>query len=460
MKRIPLKIFVVEDDELYRSLLVHFLSLNPDYTVKSYADAASFFKDLPQLPEIITLDYNLPDATGDTILDKVLKVSPQSKVIFISAKEDIKIAINLFKKGVYDYIIKDEDMQQRLWISVQNLYENVLLKKEVATLKNEVEKKLNLQHAIIGQSEGLKKVLELMYKAAQVNITVSITGETGTGKDLVAKSLHHASQQKEFPFVAINVAAIPHDLLESELFGHEKGAFTGAVSRRVGKMEEAQNGTLFLDEIGDMDLNMQAKLLRAVQEKEITRVGGNEVIKINVRIIVATHRNLLHEVKKGKFREDLYYRLLGLNIYLPPLRERSSDIILLANYFIEAFCKENNISKKHLGVEAKKKLLEYHFPGNIRELKSMIELACVLAENEEIEPGIIQLQDSVHSFFAGTGNTTLKEYNQKLVEHYLQIYDNDIMTVAKKLGIGKTTVYRMIQQNRVHISSNQKGDDT
>ncbi len=460
MKRIPIKIFVVEDDELYRSLLVHILSLNPDYTVKAYADAASFFKDLPQQPEIITLDYNLPDATGDIVLDKVLKESPQSKVIFISAKEDIKIAINLFKKGVYDYIIKDEDMQQRLWISVQNLQENLLLKKEVAILKNEVEKKLNLQHAIIGQSEGLKKVLELMHKAAQVNITVSITGETGTGKDLVAKSLHHASQQKDFPFVAINVAAIPHDLLESELFGHEKGAFTGAASRRVGKMEEAQNGTLFLDEIGDMDLNMQAKLLRAVQEKEITRVGGNEVIKINVRIIVATHRNLLHEVKKGKFREDLYYRLLGLNIYLPPLRERSSDIILLANYFMEAFCKENNISKKHLGVEAKKKLLEYHFPGNIRELKSMIELACVLAENDEIEPAIIQLQDSTHSIFTGTGNTTLKEYNEKLVEQYLQIYDNDIMTVAKKLGIGKTTVYRMIQQKRIHLSSKRNGDET
>ncbi len=450
----------MEDDELYRSLLVHFLSLNPDYKVNSYPDAASFYKDLPQQPEIITLDYNLPDATGETVLDKVLQVSPQSKVIFISAREEIKIAINLFKKGSHDYIIKDEDMQQRLWVSVQNLYENILLKKEVATLKYEVEKKFNLQHAIIGQSEGLKKVLELMHKAAQVNITVSITGETGTGKDLVAKSLHHASQQKDFPFVAINVAAIPHDLLESELFGHEKGAFTGAVSRRLGKMEEAQNGTLFLDEIGDMDLNMQAKLLRAVQEKEITRVGGNEVIKINVRIIVATHRNLLHEVKKGRFREDLYYRLLGLNIYLPPLRERSSDIILLANFFIESFCKENSISKKHLGVEAKKKLLQYHFPGNIRELKSMIELACVLAENEEIEPCIIQIQDSVHAVFTGTGNTTLKEYNEKLVEHYLQIYDNDIMTVSKKLDIGKSTVYRMIRQNRVHIPSKQKGDET
>lgn len=459
MKRIPVKIFVVEDDEIYRSLLVHYLSLNPDFKVSAFANAASFFKELSQQPEIITLDYNLPDATGETVLDKVLQESPQTKVIFISAKEDIKIAINLFKKGVHDYIIKDDDMQRRLWVSMQNLYENVVLKKEVATLKHEVQKKFNLQHAIIGQSEGLQKALELMQKAAQVNISVSITGETGTGKDLIAKSLHHVSQQKDFPFIAINVAAIPYDLLESELFGHEKGAFTGAGSRRLGKFEEAQNGTLFLDEIGDMNLNMQAKLLRAVQEKEITRVGGNEVIKINVRIIVATHRNLLHEVKKGKFREDLYYRLLGLTIHMPPLRERSSDIILLANYFIESFCKENSITKKHLGVEAKKKLLQYHFPGNIRELKSMIELACVLAEKEEIEPGIIQIQDSSHAFFADTGNTTLKDYNEQLIEHYLQVYDYDIVTVAGKLGISKSTIYRMIRQKRVHVPSKPQGDE-
>ncbi|MBS1730393.1 MAG: sigma-54-dependent Fis family transcriptional regulator [Bacteroidetes bacterium] len=453
MKKIPIKIFVVEDDPIYRSLLVHFLSLNPDYQVKSYENAASFYKDLTEQPEIITLDYNLPDATGELVLDKILQVSPQSKVIFISVKEDIKTAINLFKKGVHDYIIKDEDVQQRLWVSIQNLKENILLKKEVASLKNEVEKKLNLQHTLIGQSEGLKKVLDLMQKAAQVNITTSITGETGTGKDLVAKSLHNLSAQKDHPFIAINVAAIPHDLLESELFGHEKGAFTGAASRRLGKMEEAQNGTLFLDEIGDMNLNMQAKLLRALQEKELTRVGGNEVIKINVRIIVATHRNLLMEVKKGKFREDLYYRLLGLNIYLPPLRERSSDIILLANFFIETFCKENGIHKKHLGVEAKKKLLKYHFPGNIRELKSIIELACVLTEKDEIEPAFIQLQEDAHSVYTGLGHYTLKEYNEKLVEHYLQVYDHDVMTVAHKLGIGKTTVYRIIQRKRKEILS-------
>lgn len=450
MKRVIVKIFVVEDDDIYRSLLVHFLSLNPDYAVQAYANASSFFKDLPQMPDIITLDYTLPDASGEMVFDKIRQQCPSAKVIFISAKEDIKTTINLFKKGVYDYIIKDDDMQQRLWKSVENLYENILLKKEVTALKSEVEKKYNLHQNIIGQSDGIHKVFELMQKAAQTNITVSITGETGTGKDLVAKSLHKISPQKDQPFVAINVAAIPHDLLESELFGHEKGAFTGALSRRLGKFEEAQKGTLFLDEIGDMDLNMQAKLLRALQEKEITRVGGNEVIKINVRIIVATHRNLLQEVKKGKFREDLYYRLLGLNIYLSPLRERSSDIILLANYFIEHFCKENNLHKKLLGMDAKKKLLQYHFPGNIRELKSMVELACVLADSEEINADLIQVQDAANTVVPwDTAHTTLKEYNLKLVQHYLQVYDNNVIEVARKLGIGKSTIYRMIREQDV-----------
>ncbi len=453
MKKGIVKIFVVEDDDLYRALLVHHLSLNPDYAVQAYADATSFFKDLSQKPDIITLDYTLPDASGEMVFDKVNELCPSAKVIFISAKEDIKTAVNLFKKGVYDYIIKDDDMPQRLWKSVENLYENILLKKEVTALKNEVEKKYNLHQNIIGQSDGVQKVFELMQKAAQTNITVSITGETGTGKDLVAKSLHKISPQKDNPFVAINVAAIPHDLLESELFGHEKGAFTGASSRRTGKFEEAKNGTLFLDEIGDMDLTMQAKLLRAVQEKEITRVGGNEIIKINVRIIVATHRNLLQEVKKGKFREDLYYRLLGLNIYLPPLRERSSDIILLANYFIENFSRENNLPKKHLGVEAKKKLLQYPFPGNIRELKSMVELSCVLADSEEIGAEMIQVQDAANTIAPwDTAHTTLKEYNLKLVQHYLQVYDNNIPEVARKLGIGKSTIYRMIRDHDLTLT--------
>jgi len=326
------------------------------------------------------------------------------------------------------------------------------LKKEVESLKREVEKKYDFQH-IVGNSNAIKKIFSLMAKAASTNITTSITGETGTGKELVAKSIHFNSERKKYAFVPVNVAAIPRDLLESELFGHEKGAFTGAANRRIGKFEEAHNGTLFLDEIGEMDLNMQAKLLRALQEKEITRIGSNEIVKVNVRIIVATHRNLQEEIKKGNFREDLYYRLLGLPIALPPLRERENDILLIAKYFIDLFCKENKLGKKHLSLGAKHKLMSYSFPGNIRELKSLVELACVMAEGEEINEEHLQIYlTPVKSLTYGNGNYTLREYMRKLIQQYLDEYDYDVLKVAGKLDVGKSTIYRMINSQQLKIA--------
>src|SRR5215831_12157712 len=381
MKPEPVSIFIIEDDAVYCSVLAHFLSLNPDFKVRKFLSAKDFLKSIYEKPDIITLDYSLPDATGDRLLTQIREMSPESEVIIISGQEDIKIAVDLFKKGAHDYIVKDHDTHERLWMAISNIRENIGLKKELAVLQQEVQKKYTFHKAIIGTSEPMKQVFKLTEKAARANITVSISGETGTGKDLVAKAIHFNSDRKKFPFVAVNVAAIPKDLLESELFGHEKGSFTGAIARRIGKFEEANKGTLFLDEISEMDLNMQAKVLRVLQEQELTRVGSNELIKINVRIIVATNRNLLEQVKKGKFREDLYYRLLGLPIHMPPLRERGNDIILIAKHFIDEFCTENNLHKKNLDVEAKKKLMFYSFPGNIRELKSVVELACVMSDS-------------------------------------------------------------------------------
>ncbi|HEY2727114.1 MAG TPA: sigma-54 dependent transcriptional regulator, partial [Parafilimonas sp.] len=292
----------------------------------------------------------------------------------------------------------------------------------------------------------------LMAKAATTNITVSIAGETGTGKELVAKAIHFNSERKKKAFVPVNVAAIPKDLLESELFGHEKGSFTGAANRRIGKFEEAHNGTLFLDEIGEMDMNLQAKLLRALQEKEITRIGSNEIVKINARIIVATHRNLQEEIAQENFREDLYYRLLGLPIALPPLRDRENDILLIAKFFIDQFCKENNLGKKHLSLSAKQKLMMYTFPGNIRELKSITELACVMAEEEEITEEDLQINFTpIKSNHTRNGNYTLKEYTLKLIQQYLDEYDYDVLRVAGKLDVGKSTIYRMINSQQLKI---------
>ncbi|MGN6212323.1 sigma-54-dependent transcriptional regulator [Parafilimonas sp.] len=445
MLREAVRIFVVDDDEIYAAKLAYYLSLNPEFEVKKFYSAKSLNASLHEKPDIITLDYFMPDIKGDSLLTQIKDVSPETEVIIISGQEDIQVAIDLFKKGVHDYIVKDAGTEQRLWMAIQNLKQNFALKKEVENLKQQVERKYNFQNAIIGNSSAIKKVFGLMEKAAATNITVSITGETGTGKELVAKAIHFNSERKKYPFVPVNVAAIPKDLLESELFGHEKGSFTGAANRRIGKFEEAHNGTLFLDEIGEMDINLQAKLLRALQEKEITRIGSNEIVKTNVRIIVATHRNLKEEITRGNFREDLYYRLLGLPIVLPPLRERDNDILLIAKYFIDQFCKENGLGKKHLSLDAKQKLLTYTFPGNIREIKSIIELACVMADGEQIEENDLQIHFTpLKVNHTKNGNYTLKEYTIKLIQQYLDEYDYDVLKVAGKLDVGKSTIYRMI----------------
>src|SRR6478736_65409 len=371
------KVFIVEDDMWYGSMLEHYLSLNPEYEVKRFESPGDFFAHLHEVPDVVTLDYSLPDSDGTEVLRKIKEFNPDIRVIVISGQEDVATAINLLKNGAFDYIVKDDDTKDRLWNSILHLREISTLKQEVESLKKQVGRKYDFSQIIVGNSEPMEKVFALIEKASKTNITVSITGETGSGKELVAKAIHYNSDRSTLPFVTVNVAAIPKELLESELFGHEKGSFTGAVTRRIGKFEEADKGTLFLDEIGELDINLQAKLLRALQEREIVRVGGNQVIPVNVRIIVATNKNLLQEVQEKRFREDLYYRLLGLPIEIAPLRERETDVLILAKYFIDGFCRDNKIQKKVLSEDAQQKLLQYNFPGNVRELKSIIELAIV-----------------------------------------------------------------------------------
>ncbi|MGI8952741.1 MAG: sigma-54-dependent transcriptional regulator [Chitinophagaceae bacterium] len=451
MKSISILVFIVEDDLLYSSMLAHYLSLNPDYQVKKFLTAADFLNALHEKPDIITLDYSLPDATGEELIAQIKELSPDTKIIIVSGQDEIKVAIELFKKGVHDYIVKDNETQDRLWISMQNLHENIELRKELESLQQEVSKKYNFQTAIVGNSTVIKQIFALIEKASRTNITVSISGETGTGKELVAKAIHYNSDRKNKSFVPVNVAAIPPDLLESELFGHEKGAFTGAINQRIGKFEEANKGTIFLDEIAEMDFNLQAKLLRVLQEKEVTPIGSNRIIKIDSRIIVATNKNLAAEVKKGRFREDLYYRILGLPITLPPLRERENDILLIARYFIEAFCKENKLPKKNISLQAKKQLLQYNYPGNIRELKSIIELACVFADEDEIQPEHIQISNKENNLDLLNEQLSLHDFNIQFIQHHLNRNNYDILKVASQLNIGKSTIYRMIQRNELKL---------
>ncbi len=444
----PFRIYVVEDNEWYNKLLVHTLSLNPDYEVRSFFNAGDFLKCLYESPEVVTLDYKLPDISGLEVLKRIRAENNDIQVILISEQEDTDMVVTLLKMGAYDYITKSNDIKERLLNTIQNVRNGIGLKNEISSLRREVQKKYSFRQSILGESQPMKNVYDLIDKAIGANITVIITGETGTGKELVAKAIHYSSARKDKPFVAVNVPAIPSELIESELFGHEKGAFTGATFRRIGRFEEADGGTLFLDEIGEMEMNLQTKLLRVLQEKEIVRIGNNKPVKTDCRIIAATNKNIREEVKRGNFREDLYYRLLGLPIELPPLRDRANDILLLAGNFILSFCNENNISLKKLSPQAQKKLLNYSFPGNVRELKSLIELAVTLSVGEEIGASDFVLEEQDDLSVLPGNNLTLREYEMKIIKATMKKFNNDIGLTAKTLDIGVSTIYRMLKEEK------------
>ncbi|MEO5571361.1 MAG: sigma-54 dependent transcriptional regulator [Bacteroidia bacterium] len=445
MKENNFKIFVVEDDEWYREFISYTMELNPEHEVKTFSKGSDALHAMKERPDVVTLDFRLPDTDGATLLKKIKEYNPETEVIIISEQDKIATAVDLLKAGAYDYLVKSKEIRDLLLNTVDHIKHNRKLQNRISDLEKEVKKKYSFQKNIIGNSEGFQHIFSLIEKATQTNINVMITGDTGTGKEEVAKAIHYNSVFKDGPYVAINVAAIPHELAESELFGHEKGAFTGSIGARIGKFEEANNGTIFLDEIGDLNLALQAKLLRVIQEREVVRVGGSKSIKINCRFVVATHKNLQDEVKLKRFREDLYYRLYGLQIKLPPLRERGNDILMLAKHFIENFCRENKMEAKKLSPEAQQKLLAYHFPGNVRELKSLVELATVMAsEKEIIAQDILLGEENLISDLLST-ELTLEEYNKKIIFHFLQKNDNNVVLVAKKLDIGKSTIYRMLK---------------
>lgn len=443
------KILVVEDDLWYNEFLKNYLEMNPDYEVSSCSSAKEMKSKLSNQFSVICLDYNLPDQNGGELLKFIETNYPNLPVIIISGQEDIETAVELLKfESVWDYIVKGDKTNELLWMSIIKLRDRKKLESKVFELEDKLIDKFSFEKAIKGNSDELKQVFSIMQKASSSIINVSITGETGTGKELVASAIHYNSNRKKKPFVAVNMSAIPQDLAESELFGHEKGAFTGAVGARKGKFEEANNGTIFLDEIADIPANLQAKLLRVLQEREVTRVGGNKVVKLDVRIIVATHKNLAEEVKSGRFREDLYYRIVGLPINLPALRNRKDDILILAKHFIDGFSKANKMGKVSLNEDAKKKLLTHHYPGNIRELKSTIELAAVMCEEGEIQPQDITFNSPISVGSMLDEEKTLKDYTNQIIAMYMEKYNKDVGLVAKKLDIGKSTLYKLIQKEK------------
>lgn len=445
------KIFIVEDDPWYGEILEYHLSLNPDYLITRFTTGKECLANMYKQPDLVTVDFSLPDYTGDVLFQKIKEVNNQVPVIIISGQEEITVAVKLLKLGVADYIVKDDNTKDILWNSVIKVRETGKLKKEVETLREELGQKFSFDKSIKGQSPALNKIFALMEKATKTNINVSISGETGTGKEVVAKAIHYNSERKRKPFVAVNMAAIPKELIESELFGHEKGAFTGAVARKAGKFEEANGGTIFLDEIAELDLSLQSKILRVLQEREIIRVGGNEKVKLEVRLIIATHKNLADEVNKGNFREDLYYRIIGLPIELPPLRERGNDILILARHFADEFAKDNKLGTISIAGDAKARLMRYNYPGNVRELKAMIDLAVVMSNGLEITADDISYTSARSDDSFINEEKTLRQYTCDIIKHFLKKYDDDVIAVADKLDIGKSTIYKMIQQKEILV---------
>ena len=439
------KIFIVEDDPWYSDFLKYHISMNPDFTVEKFESGKELLSNLHKKPDLVTVDFSLPDMNGKELLNKIKKYNSDIGVIMISGQEDITTAVELLKEGAADYIVKNEDTPNRLRNSIRMVQENRNLRRENEQLKVLVGKKYDFSNIMLGNSPGMLATFNLMEKAAASNITVSVTGETGTGKELVAKSIHYHSERKNYPFMAVNIGAIPRELVESVLFGYEKGAYTGATDRKAGVFENANKGTIFLDEIAEMDLNIQTKFLRVLQEREVTRLGSNQVIKIDVRIITATHKNLAEEVQNGNFRADLYYRLMGLPIHLVPLRERGNDIMKLARSFADAFCKENQRKKVSFSEEAVTKLMKYTFPGNVRELKAVVELAIILSDGDVIEARNLSFTPVGGPGTQITEEMTLEEHTLRIVEEYLRKYNENPTEVARRLGISRATVYRYIK---------------
>ena len=368
-------ILIIDDERSIRATLKEILEFEK-YLVETAVDGIEGYKMAEEKNfDLIFCDIKMPKIDGIETLKKIVENNILSPVIMISGHGDIETAVQTLKIGAFDYIEKPLDLN-RVLTCVRNALNNNHLKKENTILK----KKIKSKSEIIGQSPEIKSILELITKVAHSNARVLITGSNGTGKELVANQIHEKSSRNKNLFVEINCAAIPSELIESELFGHEKGSFTSAHKQKIGKFEQASNGTLFLDEIGDMSLSAQSKVLRALQENKITRVGGNKSISVNPRIIAATNKNLKKEIENGNFREDLFHRLNVIPIKVPSLKERIEDIPILCNYFIEKICKEHGIKQKEISNKAIDELKKMKWTGNIRELRNVLERLIILSD--------------------------------------------------------------------------------
>jgi len=451
-------IFVVDDQAPILRLLTYWVSEKWNYKVKTFDNAEEMLSSLSLKPDLVLLDIMLPGISGIDALKEIKKTDPFLPVIILSAQGRVDVALEALKLGAYDYFPKPIDTQ-RLEPAIRNAMKNYDLEKELEKVRENVTQTYSFSN-IISADGKMQDVFKYVSKVLNNDITVLIHGESGTGKELIAKAIHFNGIRKNFPFIVVNCASIPRDLMESELFGHEKGSFTGAYQRKMGKFELANRGTIFLDEVGEMDISLQAKLLRVIQQREFERVGGTETIKCDVRIISATNRDLKTAVEEKEFREDLFYRLNSFPINLPPLRSRKGDIIVLAEHFLELFSKK--LDKKCLGFTPKalKLLFDYDWPGNVREMENTIERCLILSENDKIDAEDLPLHirssspslesAKVEQYFDNTVILPFEKIKEEAIRNSLKVTKGNIFEAAKKLKLGRATIYRLMSKYKIN----------
>lgn len=446
-------VFICEDDENLNLLLYHNIS-QWGYDVHTFFDGEKILSEIQnRRPDVVVLDINLPIKNGVTVLEESLKLYPNLPVIIVSGQGKVTTALDVMKLGAYDYLPKPIDLE-RLELLLRNAAKQSELWAQIEALRSSsYEFPYN---EIIAKSEEMRKVFRMISKIHDTDNAVLLYGETGVGKELLARAIHFYGKRKNGPFVVVNCAAIPRELLESEFFGHEKGAFTGAYQRKIGKFEQAHHGTIFLDEVGEMDLSLQAKLLRLLQTKTFERIGGNDTITVDTRIVSATNKNLQDEIKNKLFREDLYFRLSSFPIIIPPLRERKTDILLLADEFLHRFTtryekKINSFSKKALAA-----LLKYSFPGNVRELENLVEHAVIMCDTLMIElddlPDTLRANAETSSMTNALDNETvlpLDFVKKQAITHALNITGGNLVETAQRLHIGRSTLYRLLEKYEI-----------
>jgi two-component system response regulator AtoC len=446
------KILVVDDETIVRESLRDWLS-DVGHHVLIAENGPQALKIMEkEKPSVALVDLVMPGMDGLEVLKRAKEISPDTEVIVITAYGSIPTAITAMRQGAYDYVEKPFCPEKAEFL-IEKLVERQRLIEENLSLQQRLEERYRFEN-ILAKSAKMQHVIELIKAVAKSNATVLITGESGTGKELVAHAIHSQSYRKEKPFIAVSCAALPESLLESELFGHERGAFTGAHVQRRGKFEAANLGTLFLDEIGEMSTNIQVHLLRVLEEREFTRVGGNELIKTDVRVISATNKDMKQAVDSGQFREDLYYRLNVVTIELPPLRERQEDIPMLAQHFLKKYAVENKKEITGFSLEAVDFLLKCDWPGNVRQLENAIERAVILANNStiniadlaELDPQLQQLADSILQ------PKSLKDIEKDHIVNLLRDTGGNFSKAARILGISRATLYNKVKAYAIDVN--------